>query len=132
MSGGDWKELFQAACDGDLELLAYHVRAGVDLNYAHPEFLSTPLVAAILARQPAAALVLLAHGADPALGSEFDAMTPMQAAVATGLVEVQAALAARGIPVPPPPAAATPARPGGALGWLRGRARARWRGAGPR
>jgi uncharacterized protein len=94
--GGNWKELFQAACDGDLELLAYHVKAGVDVNYAHPEFLSTPLVACILQGQSAAALYLLAHGANPHLLSEFDGQTPLQAARQHGLRDVESRLLALG------------------------------------
>jgi hypothetical protein len=89
MSGGNWKEMFNAACDGDLALLDYHVQAGVDVNYAHPEFLATPLVACILAKQEASALYLLAHGADPRLVSEFDGLTPAQAARQAGLAAVQ-------------------------------------------
>jgi uncharacterized protein len=106
VSGGNWKELFKAACEGDLELLGYHVRSGVDVNYAHPEFLSTPLVACILARQEPAALYLLAHGADPALYSEFDGLTPAQAAQQTGLPEVLRRLRQLGIEPP----AAVPAK----------------------
>ena len=78
MSGGDWKEMFNAGCEGDLALVEHHVKSGVDVNYAHPEFLSTPLVAAILAGQEAVALYLLDHGANPALPSEFDAATPLR------------------------------------------------------
>lgn len=103
MSGGNWKEMFNAGCEGDLALVQYHVKAGVDVNYAHPEFLSTPLVAAILARQPDVALYLLAHGAIPDLPSEFDGMTPMQAAVKTGLDTVADRLQALGVPRPPAP-----------------------------
>ncbi len=88
MSGGDWKEMFNAACDGELALVAWHLRAGVDVDYAHPEFLATPLVACILARQEAVALLLLAHGANPQLRSEFDAATPLQAARRVGLARV--------------------------------------------
>jgi hypothetical protein len=109
MSGGDWKELFNAGCSGDLALVEYHVKAGVDVNYAHPEFLSTPLVAAILARQEAVALYLLANGATPDLGSEFDGVTPMQAARQAGLRCVEQQLLALGVP-----ALADPQRPG----WL--------------
>lgn len=107
-SGGNWKELFKAACEGDLELLGYHARCGVDLNYAHPEFLSTPLVACTLAGQQQAALFLLQAGADPHLGSEFDAMTPLQAARKMGFAELEARLLALGATAPPlpPPAAA--------------------------
>ena len=43
MSGGNWKEMFNAACDGDLQLLAHHVRAGVDVNYALPSSWPRPL-----------------------------------------------------------------------------------------
>lgn len=85
MSGGNWKELYQAARGGDLELVRYHVQMGVDVNYAHPEFLSTPLVAAILAGQQEVAQYLLDNGADPHLMSEFDEVTPVQAAVEVGM-----------------------------------------------
>lgn len=101
MSGGNWKEMFNAGCEGDLALVEHHVKSGVDVNYAHPEFLSTPLVAAILAGQEAVALYLLDHGANPALPSEFDAATPLQAARQVGLVAVEEKLYAMGVPRPP-------------------------------
>lgn len=100
MSGGDWKELFNAGCAGDLALVAYHVRCGVDVNYAHPEFLSTPLVGAILARQEAVALYLLDHGATPDLGSELDGLTPIQAARKVGLARVEDRLVELGVERP--------------------------------
>lgn len=114
MSGGNWKEMFNAACEGDLQLLAHHVRSGVDVNYAHPEFLATPLVACILAGQEAAALYLLAHGANPHLLSESDGLTPAQAAQQAGLVGVQQRLRELGVsiatvPVPAPLSAPAPA-----------------------
>lgn len=111
MSAGDWKELFAAACDGRIELVRYHVKNGVDVNYAHPEFLSTPLVACILARQPAVADLLLDHGADPLLLSEFEALTPVQAARQAGLADLEARLRAMGAPDP-----AVPVKSRG--GWL--------------
>lgn len=92
MSAGDWKDLFKAACEGDLPLVRYHVESGVSLNHAHPEFYSTPLVGAILAGQEAVALYMLDHGAAPALCSEFDNLTPLQAARRSGLSKVEARL----------------------------------------
>lgn len=100
MSGGNWKELFNAACEGDLALVQYHVKAGVDINYAHPEFLATPLVASILAGQEAVALFLLASGANPHLRSEFDGVTPIEAAVKSGLRRVEARLLELGAQAP--------------------------------
>lgn len=110
MSGGDWKEMFDAGCEGNLTLVAFHAERGVDLNYAHPEFLSTPLVAAILAGQEAVALYLLGQGADPRLHSEFDGMVPMQAARKAGLVRVEARLRDLGAEAVQDPAPPVPAR----------------------
>jgi uncharacterized protein len=101
MDGGNWKEMFAAACEGDVELVAYYVKNGVDINYAHPEFLSTPLVASILARQETIALFLLSQGANPLLFSEFDGLRPIQAAVQVGLKNVEARLLELGAPIPP-------------------------------
>lgn len=89
MSAGDWKDLFKAACEGDLALVRYHVEAGVSLNHAHPEFYSTPLVGAILAGQEAVALYMLDQGADPDLRSEFDNLTPLEAARRGGLRQLE-------------------------------------------
>ncbi len=106
MPGGNWKEMFHAACEGDLGLVEHHVREGIDINYVHPEYLSTPLVASILAKQEAVALFLLAQGAKPDMHSEFDGVRPLQAARNSGLANVEAALLKLGIaPLPPKPAA---------------------------
>jgi ankyrin repeat protein len=120
MSGGDWKEMFEAGVEGDLGLVAYHVKAGVDVNYAHPEFLSTPLVAAILAGKEAVALYLLEHGAIADLPSEFDGVTPIQAARIAGLRTVEDRLCELGAARPPEPAA--PAGPSSWFSRLLGRA----------
>lgn len=101
-SGGNWKEMFDAACAGDEELVRYHVRHGVDVNYAHPEFLSTPLVASILAGREAVAHLLLDSGADASLGSEFDGMVPLQAALRMDMPALAARLEAAGARLPPP------------------------------
>lgn len=111
MSGGDWKEMFDAAVAGDLGLVEYHVKAGVDINYAHPEFLSTPLVASILARQEEVARYLLKAGANPHLPSEFDGATPIQAARQVGFVKLEEELVKLG-------ATPLPCQPQGKKGWL--------------
>lgn len=80
MSGGDWKEMYVAATSGNIELLKYHIENGVDPNYQHPEILCTPLVASIIAGDTKIVEYLLAHGANPNLLSEFDNLTPLQAA----------------------------------------------------
>lgn len=80
MSAGDWKDLYAAASEGDLARVRYHLQAGVNPNYQHPEVLCTPLVASIIQGHDAVALCLLAQGADPRLRSDFDDLTPLEAA----------------------------------------------------
>ena len=101
MSEGNWKEMYLAACEGDIELVQYHVRQGVNLNYAHPEFFSTPLVACILARREAVAEFLIDSGASIHLPSEFDGLTPVQAARQAGLMRLHQRLLALGAVEPP-------------------------------
>jgi uncharacterized protein len=92
MSSGDWKELFDAACQGDLDLVKYHIHNGVDLNHIHPEYTGTILVASILAKQESAALELLAHGANPNQYSPQDGFAPLEAALHVQLKTVESEL----------------------------------------
>lgn len=87
MSAGDWKDLYQAALDGNVALVRHHIAEGVNPNYQHPEILCTPLVAALVHGHDEVARFLLAHGADPHLRSEFDGLTPLQAARRHGRAE---------------------------------------------
>lgn len=88
--------MFGAACAGDVELVRFHLENGVDVDYAHPEFQSTALVASILDGQADVAHLLLDHGADPVLESRFERQTPVQAAREAGLADVEARLRSMG------------------------------------
>lgn len=94
MSHGDYKDFFGAACDGDLELVRHHLRLGIDVDFIHPEIMSTALVAAIEAGRTEVALELLEHGADPTLLSPLDGVVPLEAAEAAGLDQVVARISA--------------------------------------
>lgn len=107
MSAGDWKDMFLAACDGDLELVRFHLANGVDVDFVHPEFQSTVLVASIHARREEVVHLLLDHGADVSMRSELEGQTPLQAAEQAGLAEVAVRLRELGaeeapVPVPVP------------------------------
>lgn len=80
MSGGDWKDMYNAADSGNLALVRYHIEAGVDPNYQHPEIMRTPLVTSILQGHAEVAHYLLDHGAAVNLVSDYDSLTPLQAA----------------------------------------------------
>ena len=92
MSGGDWKDLYQATMAGDLALVQHHIAEGINPNYQHPEILCTPLVASIINGHPQIALYLLTQGADPNMLSIMDSLTPLQAAKRHQQMEVVAAL----------------------------------------
>ena len=96
MSGGDWKDMYAAALAGDLALVRYHINAGVNPNYQHPEILCTPLVASLIHGHDDVARYLIANGADPQLRSDFDDLTPLQAARRYQRTELVALLQARG------------------------------------
>lgn len=96
MSAGDWKDLYGAALEGDLARVRYHLAAGVDPNYQHPEVMCTPLVASLIHGHDAVALLLLDHGADPHLRSDFDGLTPLQAAKKHGRSALMRLLLERG------------------------------------
>jgi ankyrin repeat protein len=80
MSAGDWKEMYRAAEEGDLELVRYHIANGINPNYQHPAVLSTPLVASIINGHVEIARYLLENGADGDLSSHFEELTPIEAA----------------------------------------------------
>ncbi len=96
MSAGDWKDLYEAALTGDLALVRYHISAGVNPNYQHPEIMCTPLVASLINGHKDIAHYLLENGADPDLRSEFDGLTPLQAAKKHGYMDVAKLLQDRG------------------------------------
>ena len=77
MAAGDWKDLLYACQNGDLELVKYHIKGGVNPNYQHPELLTTPLIASIENANADITKFLLENGADPHLKAGFSTDTPM-------------------------------------------------------
>jgi uncharacterized protein len=96
MSGGDWKDMYDAAVAGDLVRVQYHIKQGVNPNYQHPEVICTPLVASLIHGHSAIAHYLLSQGADPHLLSDYDGLTPLQAAQKYGRAEFVALLSELG------------------------------------
>lgn len=101
MSAGDWKRFYQAVCEGDLRLVQHYVDAGIDVNYAHPEFFSTPLVAAIRHQQEQVALLIFQHGADPQRISDIDGISPLEMLPAANLPALTQQIRAAGFTHPP-------------------------------
>ncbi|MFK7774018.1 MAG: SDR family NAD(P)-dependent oxidoreductase [Saprospiraceae bacterium] len=78
--GGDWKEMFDAAADGDIELVRYHLKMGIDLNYQHPEYMTSVLIECIRLKKIEMVKFLLENGADPSATEGFGTTTTLSIA----------------------------------------------------
>ena len=78
--GGDWKEMLGAVQTGDIDLVKYHISEGIDLNYEHPELMTTPLTEWIQYNQLAIAELLLRNGADPTQNAWISSDNPIKIA----------------------------------------------------
>ncbi len=80
MSGGDWKEMLVAVQMGNIDLVKYHVSEGIDVNYEHPELMTTALIESIQFDQIEIARFLLEHGADPSQNAWLSKDNPLSIA----------------------------------------------------
>lgn len=78
--GGDWKDMFRGVETNDLELVRYHVSSGIDLNYQHPEILTSALIESIERNHLTITAFLLENGAIPNLKEVFTERIPMDVA----------------------------------------------------
>lgn len=92
MSGGDWKEMFRAIQSGDINLVEYYLKIGIDPNYQHPEFLASPLLESIRFDQFEITKLLLENDADPEIKEIESDETPLSVAQLKANKEVIALL----------------------------------------
>lgn len=78
--GGDWKDMFRGVETNDFDLVKYHIRNGIDLNYQHPEFLTSALIESIQLNHLEMMDFLLQNGASPHVKEAFTNKTPMMIA----------------------------------------------------
>jgi uncharacterized protein len=75
--GGDWKEMFLGVETNDFDLVRYHISNKIDLNYQHPEFLTSALIESINRNHLEMMGFLLENGALPDLKEVFSNKSPM-------------------------------------------------------
>jgi uncharacterized protein len=80
MSAGEWKDLYYAIQKNDIGLVHYYVKQGVDINYQHPEIMTSLLIESIRQANYEIVKFLLENGADPSLGEDFGDDTPLSLA----------------------------------------------------
>jgi len=71
-AGGNWKDLMRGIKEDDLELVAFHIRMGVDVNYQHPEYMVSPLMECAQLGRVEIAKLLLENGADTSLKAAYN------------------------------------------------------------
>lgn len=89
-AGGNWKDMMKGIQVNDLELVRFHINMGVDVNYQHPEYMTTPLIECVEYGHVAIAKLLLENGADPKLVSVMGANTALSMAQREGNKEMEA------------------------------------------
>ena len=77
MSGGNWKEMFDAVQKGDIELVDYYLRIGIDPNYQHPEYMASALIESIRFNHLNISKLLLENGANPKIIEVLTGETPL-------------------------------------------------------
>ena len=83
MAAGDWKELYLSAQRGNLDLVKFPIKMGVDPNYQHSEFMTTLLIVSIEEEHPEIVKYLLQNGANPSQKEDFGNHTPLSMAKST-------------------------------------------------
>ncbi len=80
MAHGDWKAMMEGVQRNDVELVRYYIRSGIDINFQHPEFMTSALMEAIRCGHTEIVSLLLESGANPNLPDDFTDETPLQLA----------------------------------------------------
>jgi hypothetical protein len=75
--GGDWKDMFRGVETNDIDLVRYYVAKGIDLNYQHPEYLTSALIESIRLNYIEMMIYLLKNGALPDKNEEMSNKSPM-------------------------------------------------------
>nr|MCU0358545.1 ankyrin repeat domain-containing protein [Cyclobacteriaceae bacterium] len=63
MAHGDWKAMMEGVQRNDVELVRYYIRSGIDINFQHPEFMTSALMEAIRCGHTEIVSLLLESGA---------------------------------------------------------------------
>ncbi|HMP29003.1 MAG TPA: ankyrin repeat domain-containing protein [Saprospiraceae bacterium] len=79
--GGDWKDLIKGIQQNDILLVKYHLKNGTDINYQHPEYMTSPLIEAIKYGNKEMIITLLEHGASAEIKEMFTNKSPLKVAI---------------------------------------------------
>lgn len=87
--------MFHGIQQKDLELVRYYLQLGIDVNYQHPEYMTSPLIESIRVGEAAMVQLLLDNGASAQTVEMDTQKSPLAVAKATGNQEIFAIIAAK-------------------------------------
>jgi NADPH:quinone reductase-like Zn-dependent oxidoreductase len=87
--------MFHGIQQKDLELVRYYLHMGIDVNYQHPEYMTSPLIESIRVGEAAMVRLLLDNGASAQTVEMDSQKSPLAVAKATGNQEILAIIAAK-------------------------------------
>lgn len=75
--GGNWKEMFLGVETNNFDLVRYYISKGIDLNFQHPEFLTSALIENINRNHLEMMVYLFDSGVLPEVKEAFSNKSPM-------------------------------------------------------
>lgn len=79
--GGDWKDMFRGVETNNFDLVRYYVSKDIDLNYQHPEYLTSALIESIKLNHIEMMIFLLKNGALPNIREVISNKLPITIAI---------------------------------------------------
>lgn len=73
--------MLKAVEQGDIELVQYHLDNGIDVNYEHPEIITTVLIESVKSGNVEMTRFLIERGADPYKKAGFGNLNAIQTAL---------------------------------------------------
>lgn len=80
MSHGDWKDMFKAVQENNIEIVRFHISIGTDINFQHPKFFTTVLIESIRLNNHSITKLLIENGADIELKESYSNKNAIQIA----------------------------------------------------
>jgi uncharacterized protein len=78
---GDWKALYSAVQSNNFNMVKLYVGLGCDVNFQHPEIMTTVLIEACRQKNFEISKYLLENNADPTIEEDFGGETPLSVAI---------------------------------------------------
>jgi uncharacterized protein len=83
MGHGDWKQLIAGVQSNDVKKVKFYISEKIDLDFQHPEFMSSALIESIRLGHYEIAKLLLENGASATLKEAYSNLSPLSVAKST-------------------------------------------------